>query len=228
MVFLGWNSFEESDFLRIRNYVFGGGTLVLTAAHLNAELQPDQPVKFPVNDAVIREMLGDNYKSLSAKTVVPFGSGKIIYFPQTVYPAEASLRSQYEATMRELSKGWIESAPSVGFTVWDSKDRRTIYLLNTDWQSNEQKHEATFICNGKKFPVDVRRYHIETVHCADGLAVSPGSNTTDILSIDREGDGWKVTVQNTEKDTIRYFNTETGAIDSVTFDEPSVHSFIVK
>lgn len=40
MVFLGWNSFDENDFLRIRNYVFDGGTLVLTAAHLNAELQP--------------------------------------------------------------------------------------------------------------------------------------------------------------------------------------------
>ena len=103
MVFLGWNSFDESDFLRIRNYVFDGGTLVLTAAHLNAELQPDQPAKFPTNDAVIREMLGDNYKSLNGKTVIPFGSGKIIYFPQAAYPAESSLRSQYEETMRELA-----------------------------------------------------------------------------------------------------------------------------
>ncbi|WP_250690532.1 hypothetical protein [Parabacteroides sp. ASF519] len=39
---------------------------------MNAELQPDQPAKFPTNDAVIREMLGDNYKSLNGKTVIPF------------------------------------------------------------------------------------------------------------------------------------------------------------
>ena len=194
-------------------------------------------MKFPVNDAVIREMLGDSYKSLSGKTVISFGSGKIIYFPQTAYPAEASLRSQYEATMRELatetvgeelSKGWIESAPSVGFTVWDNKDRRTIYLLNTDWQSDEQQHQATFVCNGRKFPVDVRRYHIETIHCADGLAVSPGSNTTDILRIAKVDNGWQVTVQNTEKDTIRCFNTETGETKTVTLDEPSIHIITVE
>ena len=237
MVFLGWNSFDENDFLRIRNYVFDGGTLVLTAAHLNAELQPDQPVRFPANDAVIREMLGDNYRSLTAKTEIAFGNGKIVYFPSPAYPAETSLRSRYETTLREIGEttvaaeqtaGWIESAPSIGFTVWDSKDRRTIYLLNTDWQSNEEQHTATFVCNGKKFPLDVRRYHIETVHYAYGLAISPGSNTTDILSIDREADGWKVTIQNTEKDTIRCFNTETGTIDSISFEEPSVHIIYVK
>ena len=236
MVFLGWNSFDENDFLRIRNYVFDGGTLVLTAAHLNAELQPDQPVRFPANDAVIREMLGDNYQSLTAKTEIAFGNGKIVYFPSPAYPAETSLRSRYETTLREIGEttvaaeqtaGWIESAPSIGFTVWDSKDRRTIYLLNTDWQSNEEQHTATFVCNGKKFPLDVRRYHIETVHYAHGLAISPGSNTTDILSIDREADGWKVTIQNTEKDTIRYFNTTTGAVEMITVDEPSVHVLTV-
>ena len=232
MVFLGWNSFDESDFLRLHTYVFNGGTLVLTAAHLNAELQPDQPVKFPSDDAVIREMLGENYRNLTEKTEIAFGNGKIIYFPQTVYPAETTLRSQYESVLREiadatasdeLSKGWIESAPSIGFTVWDSNDRRTIYLLNTDWQSDERQHTSTFVCKGKKFPVDVRRYHIETIHYANGLAVTPGSNTTDILSVSKDGSGWNVTVQNTEKDTIRCFNTETGAIETLFLDTPSVH-----
>ena len=28
----------------------------------------------------------------------------------------------------EADKGWMEAAPSVGFTVWDSSDRRTVYL----------------------------------------------------------------------------------------------------
>lgn len=132
-----------------------------------------------------------------------------------------------ETVGEELSKGWIESAPSVGFTVWDNKDRRTIYLLNTDWQSDEQQHTAIFVYAGKKFPVDVRRYHIETVHCANGLAINPGSNTTDILSINKEGNSWKVTVQNTEKDTIRCFNAETGTTTTVVLDSPSVHVITV-
>ena len=64
MIFLGWNSYDANDFLRIRDFVFKGGTLLLTAAHLNEELQPDQPVRFPADDAVIREMLGENYRQL--------------------------------------------------------------------------------------------------------------------------------------------------------------------
>ena len=237
LVFLGWNSFDENDFLRIRNYVHNGGTLVLTAAHLNTELQPDQPVKFPINDSVIREMLGDRYKTLDSKTEISFGSGKIIYFPMKIYPAEKSLREQYETTLRtiaestvshELKDGWIESAPFIGFTVWDHKDHRTIYLLNTDWQNNIQQHKATFHYNGKKFPIDVRRYHIETLHCSKGLAVLPGSNTTDILSIDKEKGGWTITVQNTEEDTIRCFNSTTGTVETVHLTMPSIHKITIK
>ena len=82
MIFLGWNSYDANDFLRIRDFVFKGGTLLLTAAHLNEELQPDQPVRFPADDAVIREMLGENYRQLTTKTEIACGSGKIIYFPR--------------------------------------------------------------------------------------------------------------------------------------------------
>ncbi len=236
MVFLGWNSFDADDFSRLRSYVFGGGTLILTAAHLNAELQPDQPAQFPTDDTVIREMLGEDYRSLTEKTVIPLGLGKIVYFPEAAYPAEESLREQYEAEMRsvaaaaadeERAKGWVESSPSVGFTVWDGAGRRTIYLLNADWQSAEQSHEATFVYGEKKFPIDVRRYHIETIHCAEGLAVAPGSNTTDVLGITRTDGGWKLTMQNTEKDTIRCFSAATGDVRTVTLDTPAVHVITV-
>ena len=67
----------------------------------------------------------------------------------------------------------------------------------------------------------------KTVHCANGLAINPGSNTTDILSINKEGNSWKVTVQNTEKDTIRCFNAETGTTTTVVLDSPSVHVITV-
>ena len=236
IAFLGWNSFDADDFLRLRNYVFGGGTLILSAAHLNAELQPDQPTQFPAGDAILREMLGEGYRLLTRKTEIPFGLGKIIYFPEASYPAETSLRSQYEETLRsvataatdrERAKGWIESSPSIGFTVWDEADRRTIYLLNTDWKSEDESHKATFVCGDKRFPIDVRRYHIETIHFAEGLAVVPESNTTDILSIMKVDAGWQLTVQNTEKDTIRCFSSATGAVKTITLDAPSVHVITV-
>ena len=123
-------------------------------------------------------MLGENYRQLTTKTEIACGSGKIIYFPQKAYPAETMLKADYVEAMKEIAakaageetcQGWMEAAPSVGFTVWDHSDRRTIYLLNTDWASDQDQRPATFIYKGKKFPVVVRRYHIETIHCADGF-----------------------------------------------------------
>ena len=236
MIFLGWNSYDANDFLRIRDFVFKGGTLLLTAAHLNEELQPDQPVRFPADDAVIREMLGENYRQLTTKTEIACGSGKIIYFPQKAYPAETMLKADYVEAMKEIAakaageetcQGWMEAAPSVGFTVWDHSDRRTIYLLNTDWASDQDQRPATFIYKGKKFPVVVRRYHIETIHCADGLAVMPASNTTDILSVCKKENGWVVKVQTTGNDVVQCMNAVTGKVEPIKFDEPGVHEVFV-
>ena len=236
MIFLGWNSYDANDFLRIRDFVFKGGTLLLTAAHLNEELQPDQPVRFPADDAVIREMLGENYRQLTTKTEIACGSGKIIYFPQKAYPAEMMLKADYVEAMKEIAakaageetcQGWMEAAPSVGFTVWDHSDRRTIYLLNTDWASDQDQRPATFIYKGKKFPVVVRRYHIETIHCADGLAVMPASNTTDILSVCKRENGWVIKVQTTGNDVVQCMNAVTGKVEPIKFDEPGVHEVFV-
>lgn len=237
MVFLGWNTYDANDFLRIRDYVFNGGTLLLTAAHLNTELQPDQPVCFPADDEVVREMLGDNYRQLTAKTERSFGQGKIIYFPQKAYPADEVLQASYETAMKALAssvsdaehvKGWIKPAVSVGFTVWDSRERRTLYLLNTDWQSDKLQQPAVFTCNGKDFPVSVRRYHIETIHCAKGLALMPGSNTTDILSIEKSAEGWNVSIQNTENDKVSVMNTLTGKTEMIALEKPGVHTLQIK
>lgn len=80
------------------------------------------------------------------------------------------LKADYVEAMKEIAakaageetcQGWMEAAPSVGFTVWDHSDRRTIYLLNTDWASDQDQRPATFIYKGKKFPVVVRRYHMK-------------------------------------------------------------------
>ena len=209
---------------------------MLTAAHLNEELQPDQSVRFPSDDAVIREMLGENYQQLTTKTEITCGLGKIIYFPQKAYPAETTLKADYVAAMKEIAaktageevcKGWMEAAPSVGFTVWDHSDRRTIYLLNADWTSDQEQRLATFIYKGKRFPIAVRRYHIETIHCADGLAVMPASNTTDILSVCKKENGWAVKAQTTGNDVVQCMNAVTGKVEPIKFDKPGVHEVFV-
>lgn len=232
IIFLGWNTYDEDDFVRLKEYVFNGGTLLLSAAHLNSELQPDLPVRFPQNDAVIKEMLGDNYQKLTARTDINYGTGKIIYFPQKAYPAEDVLKEEYEKEIRTLAeksieneslKGWVSESPSIGFTAWDTPERRTLYLLNTDWSSEADKQVANFVYMGQRFDVDVRRYHVETLHCAYGLSVMPSSNTTDVLSFTQTDKGWTVKVQNTEKDRITCMNALTGEVKTKELDAPGIH-----
>lgn len=237
MVFLGWNSYDETDFTHIRDYVFQGGTLLLSAAHLNEELQPDKPTRFPKNDALIQEMLGKDYQKLTAKTEIRYGEGNIIYFPQKAYPAEEALRSEYTECMKgiaaqsvaqELDKGWVENASSIGFAVWDSADRRTLYIMDTDWKSDASERPATFTYQGKKFPVTARRYHLETIHCTDGMALMPESNTTDILSIEKVNEGWNVRIQTTGKDDVKCMNALSGQMQTLNFNEAGVHEVLVK
>ena len=236
MIFLGWNTFDSADFERIRDYVAQGGTLLLSAAHINAELQPDQPTRFPEKDDVVRELLGDNYQQLQDKTIIPLGLGKVIYFPQSAYPAESTLRGAYVEAMKEVAKstvdgevkkGWMEASPAVGFTVWDQANRRTLYLLNTNWK--EKQHQtAAFVYGQHQFPVQVRQYHIETIHCAEGLAVMPMANTTDVLDIKGTAEGWQVKVQTTGADTLNCMQASNGITEIVRLDKPGIHELVIR
>ena len=231
MVFLGWNTYEEKDFWRVVEYVRNGGTLLLTAAHINAELQPDVPVKFPKNDQPVRELLGDNYQQLKAKTVLSCGLGKVVYFPQHQYPAEA-IRKEYVAAIQQIAtaavdgeaeRGWITHAPSVGFTVWDEADRRTLYLLNIDWKNDQGTSSAVFRYGGHEFLISVGHYRIVTIHCKDQLAVMPMSNTTDVLDIHRTSKGWKVRFQTTRADALQCMMADSGKTVTIHCDHAGIH-----
>ena len=162
---------------------------------------------------------------------------KIIYFPQKAYPAEESLREAYctemekiaqEAINHEPAKGWITPSPEIGFTAWDDAGRRTLYLLNTDWQSDKELRNASFVYGTKQFTIPVRRYHIETIHCAQGLALRPEANTSDVLTIEKDNEGWKVCMQTTGKDTFHWMNALTGKTGSFAITDAGIHELIVK
>ena len=236
MIFLGWNTYDEADFKRIRDFVYQGGTLLLSAAHLNEELKPNTATRLPKNDAAICSLLGSDYRQLTEKTEIKLGAGKVIYFPQAAYPAESSIKKAYEASMHEIahasvadefSKGWVQENASVGFTVWDEDNRRTIYLLNTDWKSTTDKQSATFVYGDKSFPIDVRRYHIETIHCAQQMAVCPLANTSDVLDIQRVAGGWEIKVQTNGADTLRCMNAENGKVTVHQLERAGIHQLFV-
>lgn len=232
MIFLGWNTYDKGDFERIRDYVFNGGTLILSAAHINAGLQPDEQLVFPQDDAPVREMLGEDYRNLTQQTVLGYGKGKVIYFPTPLYPAEEPLKADYIKVMQDVAastvkpeteNGWIDAAPSVGFAAWQDGGRRTLYVLNTDWQSDKEMHPYTFVYGNGKFRLSIARYQLGTIHCAAQLAVAPSSNTTDVLSIVKEADGWTVRVQTTGPDTIKFMFANNGVEKEISFSSPGIH-----
>lgn len=209
LIFLGWNTFDAQDFQRLRLFVERGGTLVLTAAHLNTSLQPDvQPQ--PARDPVLTELLGPDYASLTELLVRDYGLGRVIFFPQAVYPSEPDLRAAYEDTMREQAarvnqpepaSGWIESGDGVSFTCWQGPDMRTLYVLHPRWQDSAP---ASFRLRlgGQSFPMQVEQGKLRPIYCANGVAISPEGNTTDVLRITPTLTGCVAVVQNTEPDEL--------------------------
>lgn len=237
LVFLGWNTYQADDFGRLLRFVEQGGTVLLSAAHLNANLQPDEAPAFPEDDRVIRQLLGDDYRLLQSKTEIRKGKGRVIYYPQALYPSEIDIRADYEKSLRELAeiealkesvRGSVYTKQRVSFTVWDTASKRTIYLLNTDWASAQQAQQATLVLGDRQFEIDVRRYQMETIHMAAQLAVLPLSNTTDVLSIEEVEGGWAVHVQATEKDVLKCFNGHSGEIKECAIESSGTSTFFIK
>lgn len=233
LVFLGWNSYDESDFVRLETFVQNGGKLILSAAHLNSELQPDVAPKFPQNDVAIKRLLGDNYRNFTTKQVITKGQGSIVYYPQNIYPIEQGIRADYRQEImteaqaiidQEKIKGWITTNEKVGFTVWDSNRRRTLYLLHTDWASKNKDQLATLHVKGKDFPIKVRQHELETLTIEDGIVIHPLANTTDILDVVRRDHHWTIKVQTTMSDTIRIYDVDTGDIYEYRIKDAGIHT----
>ncbi len=237
LIFLGWNTFDERDFHRIRQYLAEGGEVLLTAAHLNAELQPHLTPRFPEDDKIIRDLLGNNYRDIERPTTISHGAGKIHYIPETVYPADPKMRQNYEALMRRFATrfaeeqratGWLSIDGKISFTAWDNGQRRTIYMLNIDWDNPGRDAGGTLYIGEHTFEVVARHYELETIHIKDGLAAMPKGNTTDIVAIERDASGSSILVQTTGPDTVMIFDGISGRSFEHNIESPGLHTIEVE
>lgn len=237
LIFLGWNTFNNADFIRLKKFVEKGGTLLLTAAHLNSNLQPNATVLFPEDDTVIKTMLGLNYQSYTHKTQIDLGKGKIIYYPQNTYPIEEEIREAYIESMQSLAseaiagepaKGWMKDSDFIDFTVWDSEDLRTIYVLNVDWDSNQENQTAVYQLGSFEFPITIDRYSMGAIRSAYGIGAMPKANTSDILSITDKGNSWEIEYQTTGQDEILTFNSLTGKQDRLNVPKAGIYKMTIQ
>ena len=230
-VFLGWNTYSKADFERLRDFVFNGGTLIMTAAHANSCLQPDMEPVFPDDDSPLREMLGDGYRKLTGKNVIPFGAGKTIFYAQKVYPSSDSIREDYLAEMKaqsdlavasEPESGWIDAMEGVDFAIWQDGGLRTAYVIDADWYNHQPKQFGLMFGN-RTFELTVKPFELKTIRMSDGLAVCAGSNTSDVLDISRSSDGWTVTVQATGPDSISVYFKDSGQMREIAVSSAGIH-----
>jgi hypothetical protein len=238
IAFLGWNTYSDEDFKRLTGFVKNGKTLLLTGAHLNTGLMHNQPVVIPGKNEVLKELLGKNYETASEPYENKVGNGRVIFFPEKKYPIDPSVKDRYTDALKKIGaeviknedqKGWIENSPDIEFAVWDKddKDYRTIYLLNIDWWSDMLVHQGTLLLGNQRFQVDVRRNWLETITISNGIAVMPGSMTTDILNIEVKKNRCNLTVQTTGKDQLKVFIKNQSGIKILNIGRPGIHSIEV-
>lgn len=236
IIFLGWNTFDNADFIRIKKFVEQGGVVLLSAAHLNAELQPNITPKFPEDDTVVKTLLGIDYKTYKERKTIPLGKGYIIYYPEKVYPADNLIRSSYTKDMEtiasdivtdESKKGWIIFSPNIDFSIWDSNDFRTLYALNVDWKTEAKSHPAKLVLGGKEFIVDVDRYTITTIRCSNNIAAMLKGNTSDVLSIQDNDKQWTITCQTTGADVLSIYNGLTGKQETRNISTAGIHKIVI-
>ena len=234
LIFLGWNTFDDKYFNNLRKYVENGGTLMLTKAHLNANLRHNAPVELPENSDFVKKLLAAANKAKKSPAVVKEGKGSVIIFDTDAYPADKSIRPAYEEKMRALaakavdrqrSKGWIVPGANVEFAAWDAPagdgvDRR-IFLL--DISTNGKEADFKLLLGKAEYDVKTPNGVIATIYVSNGLAAYPSDPLTSVLAIEKNGNGAVVTVQAIEPGTVTVFRNAAGSAPvSVKVEKPGI------
>ena len=127
-----------------------------------------------------------------------------------------------KAIAPERSKGWIDNSEVADFTVWQDGGHRTIYVLNSDWEA-VKNHGFDFSFGKQTYKMSVNQGELKTIHCSEGLALSPKGNTTDVLDIKQTADGWLVTIQTTAADEVAVMLGDVPVSETLAIHEPGIH-----
>ncbi len=237
LIMAGWNTADADFSRRMLEYVRGGGTLLLTWAHLYTTADREQALshrsEILFNDD-IRELTG--IRSVDFSTDVPrletdfpagsaqyiehsVGEGRVILVNSKCYPSEKPIRRLYASLVRGIARenrkyealfGWVSSDGCVYTAAYDAPDRRTFYLLDVRWWRSRPHTARAVLHMGEAvcgFPV--KRDVLNVMTMFNGVAVLTADNTTDIIACD----GQNLTLQGEGKTKIVLFKWVDGEID---------------
>ena len=73
----------------------------------------------------------------------------------------------------------------------------------------------------------MRRNFLETVTISDGVALMPGSMTSDILGMEIKGKRCAFTIQTTGKDQVKIISEDKSEIKIINIEKPGIHKIEV-
>ncbi len=236
LIMAGWNMADDDFGRRMLEYVRGGGTLLLTWAHLYTTADRERALahrsQILFNDD-IRELTGIRSADFSAdvprlETDFPageqyiehsVGEGRVILVNSKCYPSEKPIRRLYTSLVRGIARenreyealfGWVSSDGCVYTAAYDAPDRRTFYLLDVRWWRNRPHTARAVLHMGEAvcgFPVERDVLNVMTMF--NGVAVLTADNTTDIIACD----GQSLTLQGAGETKIVLFKWVDGEIE---------------
>lgn len=82
VVFLGWNTMDDDLFERLKNYVYSGGTLIISYCHFNTVDRNDEPCRF-IDEVKIGRFVGVEFgEEFSENGTIKFADGKTFFADQ--------------------------------------------------------------------------------------------------------------------------------------------------
>ena len=233
LIFLGWNTYDETYFTRLKRFVQDGGTLLMTLAHLNTNLHHNSKITLP-EKSVFYETIkqGVDKNNISEIQEIAIGKGRVLLFNTVKYPGSKELHDKYAEEMKKLGKnlikserkkGWIRGSKLVEFTVWDDKRNhqkyRTIYLLNAQ---SDKANPAKLLLSNAELPIKVEPGIIKTFVISEGLAVTSSDSLTDIIKIIKDGNEVSLTAQIINPCTVTVFDSRSSRTTEIVFDKTGV------
>ena len=137
LIFLGWNTMTDADYIKLKDYVYSGGHLLMTAAHLGIQTRREDSLHL-YNDGDVSELFGVTMTRQKDETL----AGGVKFVEDSVIP-EFQLPNWGLACDPKFPSGKI---PSVRV---DLTTARALARLSTafNWQKDPETGSPVFVEN---------------------------------------------------------------------------------
>jgi hypothetical protein len=146
------------------------------------------------------------------------GKGQVVFVNSMLYPSNPNIKEDYETVLKltaeeiskqEYEKGYIVSEDTVNFTIFEREDKlRVIYLINTDWWSDNDIAKATLKWKNQSFEIDVVREKINIITLSQNAGVITRDFDTEVLFIEEHEDTIVVKLQGNGQTTVEALSTK--------------------